>query len=518
MFSSVRSRSVYVIIIIMIIRGFNSDNLCGINVDNPRILETCDELSAVKEIHFEDIPFNTFNHDLFAKCSSTITLELHNVSLSNVSACLFKGMSSLQSLSLNNNLIKILNNETFGDMPDLRRIFVNNNVISSIGEDSFKRLRNLRAVYITHNSLDKVDKYAFPADNRLTWLDFSNNHLKRLNFIQNLHSLKTLYLPFNKIKRLENDTFLNLVELEYLDLKYNLIEELPTNLFRTQKRLQEIDLSHNRLVQIETGTFGIGFSTLLLNDNKLAIIAVFNDIAEVNIARNNLRELSALPTNNVTLTIDKNPWECQFIHQVTNQRNINLKYTSNNETKNLRGIPCNDTLYEAILSEQTTPSDQIKLFQSKNEPKISNGNYYSPRLNNTNKNNSSQFNNINNKNSSPFNNINNNNNDHQHFWSVFSLHIILAVCVLISLLLIITIVISYRKEKKILPKSIIFEERSKMYSYLLYLTEFNNEINLQNICDVSRTIISEVNIFRFSSAPSIIHFPRLLLLSCYRKL
>lgn len=298
----------------------------------------CKQTNIIKIINLKDQPIYRLKD--FEKFTSLMELSLKNCNVEHIDYEVFIGMNQLKDLQLSYNQVKSLNNETFGEMLNLKKLLIDNNDIESIYENTFKYCTELMYVRLEINSIKSIDQNAFPIDNQIRKLDVSQNLLRDIQFIHNLNNVEDINLSKNHIEYFDAHTLNNLTKLVYLNLNNNLLKILPPNAFDKCIQLKHLYIANNYLSTIDAGTLNLNLILLDLNDNRLmSIHEDFRGTKEVCLERNLLSKLD-LPDTNLTLHIDGNNWECDFIRMLHKNRNILLKHSRKIDDININGISC----------------------------------------------------------------------------------------------------------------------------------------------------------------------------------
>lgn len=240
----------------------------------------------------------------------------------------------------------------------------------------------LKSLVLTGNKISKMEDLGIDfkksscssALQELTFLDLSENHIQKILVELNFLKLEELHLQGNEIKEVKCKIFSKLPHLKVLDLSRNLLEQLPDKLFHNLNNLRELDLhenfisrltdsfsqdlfnvikldiSHNELEEISPSSLSnlsslvelnlsinhIGFlrgkefqnltslKYLNLEKNNISTIGIESfaqnrNLRSINLNSNNLKDVSVWEMlKNVSITIGKNPWncDCEFIRQM----------------------------------------------------------------------------------------------------------------------------------------------------------------------------------------------------------
>lgn len=157
---------------------------------------------------------------------------------------------------------------------------------------------------LSRNLLDHLpDKLFYNLDN-LRELYLHENFISRLtdSFSRDVFNVKKLDLSHNELEVISPSSLGNLSSLEDLNLGVNSLVELNGKEFSTMTSLKKLNLEKNKLKSIAIDTFAENknLKHLQLNDNSLKDVCVWEMLT------------------NVTITIGKNPWncDCDFIRQM----------------------------------------------------------------------------------------------------------------------------------------------------------------------------------------------------------
>ncbi|XP_022915273.2 carboxypeptidase N subunit 2-like isoform X2 [Onthophagus taurus] len=293
---------------------------------------------------------------------------------------------ALRTLSITaRNKWKEINEDTFGNITKVSKFFFKTESLDFIDKDTFKKI-DVSDVYLQDNCIKRIHHDAFPRNSSLISLNCSNNLIESVNFLKNLINLRTLYLSSNNISSISPDITKEFMHLQifYIDnnkitqlnflqnlpsllkifINRNKIETIPLNILTQSIQLIELNLSDNLIKTIGTGTFvdKPKLKFLDLSNNQLEVVGeIFHSFKSpiVNLNNNSLTHIN-LEDAHLTLFIDDNKWDCQYLRELFTFNNITFKYTSNNTIPNVNGAKCiNSTNYNINI---TTNNNLMEIF------------------------------------------------------------------------------------------------------------------------------------------------------------
>ncbi len=211
----------------------------------------------------------TLPYGLFSGLSSLERLELGRNDLATLSDNVFSDLSSLQALRLENNPLGELPDNVFSDLSSLQTLRLDNTALTNIPRDLFIGLSSLQTLDLSMNELEMLSDDIFSELSNLSSLSLSDNSLDVLpdRVFSGLSSLETLYLDQNFLETLPDGVFSGLSSLQGLELDRNLLNALPRGVFTGLSSLQRIKLDRNKLSTLPRRIFA-GLSSLRILNLK----------------------------------------------------------------------------------------------------------------------------------------------------------------------------------------------------------------------------------------------------------
>ncbi|XP_078685660.1 uncharacterized protein LOC144918617 [Branchiostoma floridae x Branchiostoma belcheri] len=246
----------------------------------------CKDFSELVNLQYLDLRWNKIEHIENATFAPLKNLRTLNVSGNRIHVSLLPQLvdflPSLEHLELSLNWkwydpVMLGNTTSFRGLANLISLNLGGNDIVTVQENSFHGLHKLRNLNLRNNLISDIDEKAFRPLQVLTHLDLSNNYLT------------------SKILQLE-ELWSSVVRLTSLDLSENLLSSARfAAAFRNFSLLHTLDLSRNELTNLTMADFAPLFSTplqtLQLERNSIShidqrLLTSFSDLKSLKLQSN----------------------------------------------------------------------------------------------------------------------------------------------------------------------------------------------------------------------------------------
>lgn len=283
-------------------------------------LESLSDFSSLANLKTLDLSGSRFPVEdlaILAKLPALQELNISNCGISTIAN--LAEASNLTVLNFSGNTVRNL--EALSEMEKLEELYMQRNALTSL--EIVGLLPNLAKLDISYNSITTIR----PLENckKLTWLDASNNQIESAKGVAELPLLTTLSLSYNKLTKVQDigsciqlkelsisnnsisdiSPLVTLVYMEVLDCSRNNIYHLPP--MPDDCALRIIDGSNNAIDSVTPlkGLENLTFVSLDYNQlTTVDALASCNNLVQVNIYGNDVRDVSKLTAHNIIVNYD----------------------------------------------------------------------------------------------------------------------------------------------------------------------------------------------------------------------
>lgn len=195
---------------------------------------------------------------------------------------------------------------TFKNAYQLYRLEMPLNNITTLNDKVFSECPELAYIDLSFNQIQRIEQWAFYGLKNLRTLDLRGNRLTTLHpkvFVI-LINLQVLILNANELQGIAEDQFQQNRKLSEINLSHNKIQQINGKAFEHLTNLTELNLSYNFIQQFSTEYFVV--RKLYLSGNLIEIFYIFNDIEELDLSDNRLRDLNPRPGVKIGRLLTKN--------------------------------------------------------------------------------------------------------------------------------------------------------------------------------------------------------------------
>lgn len=340
--------------------------------ENDAIL--CNDYSYYKykfgTINFKTCRFHQIDAKFFRIFESLHTFNISDVELEVLNPNVFQEANNLTHLIASNNRLKQIPSLLFVKTNKLSYVDFSNNTIEEIDPLAFAGASNIEFLDLSRNNLTEFHEQLKSLTNLVT-LNLSHNAIKELHFLR-IPNLITFDMSYNKLTDLTEDTFNQTIKLKDLNLSFNSIGNLKLQTLARMPNLERIDLRATNISSIRLGTFShqhklisLDLSENLLKDLDFRLfMPILHDLKTLRLGENQLSHLNGFRNTLFPqlqlLDITGNNFNCTYLHHF--MENIDWKHlhlhiaphSTMAEETNIRGVRCNDILYEPSDGEFTS--------------------------------------------------------------------------------------------------------------------------------------------------------------------
>ena len=288
----------------------------------------------------------------FSELQGLLTIDISGSRVRNISDSAFDGLnqlttlflsdcvltdvprnlpSTLTSLCLNGNRITTLNDDVFVNLVSLRRLYIGGNLIVTLHQKAFNGLTNLQILHLVDNNIGTLPGAIFDSLVRLTSLELNKNNIKFIpntepHVLEPLTALTYLTLADNGLASFPLSLFNKLTSLRTLKLGNNLMGgplevDTQAELFANLGRLEILGLDNNYITSINPKAFEslLSLKQLHMRQNRISgwnvnLFSTTNKLEMVDLSRNYIALVNTSSLkyfgDNMKLNLTANPFAC----------------------------------------------------------------------------------------------------------------------------------------------------------------------------------------------------------------
>lgn len=357
----------------------------GNYVNDEHVTFNCAESGNDTVFLVDSQKFKCSNHPTAVNNDWAGTIDFKNCRFPEIKRNFFVQFPKMHKFIISNVELETLQIQIFREARHVTHLNASTNRLKEIPSHIFFNAVELIYVDFSNNTIDRIDPSAFAGANKLESLDLSQNVLESLDkqVFKDLPSLKLLNVSHNKIDKLDSDT-LSMPNLIKFDLSFNPIGELNVDTFSHLANLEDLNLMRTDLTSILMGTFSHmhNLISLDLSDNNLKefdfnlFLPFLHNIRSFHLDGNQLTELNGFGNNLFpklqTLDIRNNNFNCSYLAQFiksVNWEKIQLPVdlqSINSRNTNIRGIKCEVTVENKLVTEATKYESNLNEISSEN--------------------------------------------------------------------------------------------------------------------------------------------------------